>query len=511
MSRRTAVVAHSYQPTLRSPIRFEMAHSDWLLQYRNAAVDRIAVVADLRVEGTKVIAANAIALNRFGLGARPDEKTPANPRAWLTDQFNEFHASTPLFAELPSAAEIGSAYAPRRSAQKGIDREKRQKIARTRGRAARETFRAGVNARAAAALTTTAPFVERLIHFWSNHFAVSASGLMKSAFVPVFERDAIRPHVLGMFENMLLAVERHPAMLVYLDQAQSVGPQSSFAKRQAERDYRRKWGLNENLAREVLELHTLGVRSGYNQTDVTELARALTGWGVGGLAISRRSEPVGGFVFLPEVHEPGTRSIRGIVYPQAAERQGRSILSDLAHAPETARHVAFKLARHFVADDPPAALVDRLARVFIRSGGDLPSVYVALAGAQEVWSAPLAKFKTPWEWTISALRGTGRTSLEGLDIDRALQQLGQPTWRPGSPAGWDDVAAAWAAPDTLVRRVELAMRLAAQAVPGIDPRELARKLLPGTLSDSTAAHIASADSFETGLVLLLVSPEFQRR
>ncbi len=458
-----------------------------------------------------MIGTTAIALNRFGLGVRPDEPLPPNPRTWLTDQFNDFRASTPLLAELPSAAEIGRAYASRRTDQRAADTILRQNIGRALGRDARATYLSAVDARSAAALTAKAPFVERLVHFWSNHFTVSAKGLMKSIFVPVFERDAIRPYVLGKFEDMLVAVERHPAMLVYLDQAQSVRPNNSIGNLTAQRNLKRKWGLNENLAREVLELHTLGARSGYTQTDVTEFALALTGWGVGGFGPGRRGGAVGEFAFRRDLHEPGHRRILGRVYPQDGERQGWSILSDLAHAPATARHLATKLARHFVADDPPPALVDQLTQVFIRSGGDLASVYVALVGAEEAWSAAPAKFKTPWEWTISALRGIGRTSVQGLQIAGMLQQLGQPVWRADSPAGWDDVAATWAAPDALLRRLELALRLANQMVGGVDPRALARTLLPGSLSTATAAHIAEADSVATALALLLVSPEFQRR
>ena len=452
----------------------------------------------------------AIALNRFGLGARPDESPPADARAWLTGQFDNFDAKVPQTSAL-AAADFGRSYAERWAKARPDDQMQRQEMLEALRKEFTEHYRSAVGARATSALTTPAPFVERLVHFWSNHFAVSADGLMKSAFVPFFERDAIRPHVLGKFEDMLLAVERHPAMLIYLDQVRSVGVESQLALRAAERNPQRKRGLNENLAREVMELHTLGARSGYSQGDVTEFARALTGWSVGGLGPGGGNRAVGEFLFRPNLHEPGNRSVLGKAYPQGGEEQGRAIIGDLAHAPATARHIAIKLARHFVSDAPPPQLVGKLAQVFVSSRGDLPSLYAALVQSDEAWSATPAKFKSPWEWTISALRGTGRRSLQGVPVAGMLQQLGQPVWRPGSPAGWGDTAASWAAPDALMRRVELAQRLAGQTQMNIDPRTLAPRLLPGALSSSTAAQIAGAESVQTGLALLLLSPEFQRR
>jgi uncharacterized protein (DUF1800 family) len=346
------------------------------------------------------------------------------------------------------------------------------------------------------------------VHFWSNHFAVSVDKIAVVGLAGAMEADAIRPHVLGRFEDMLLAVARHPAMLLFLDQANSIGPDSAAGRRAAENDKRR--GINENLAREILELHTLGVRSGYTQADVTEFARALTGWTVAGRAPAAQPAD-GAFQFRPALHEPGTRTVMGRSYPQPGEAQALAILHEAATAPATARHIATKLARHFVADDPPPAVVQRLADAFQRSGGDLPTVYRALVEAPESWQGASAKFKTPWEWGISGLRGLGRRDLPGVQMANAMNQLGQPVWRPGSPAGWDDIAASWAAPDALVRRVEVAQRVAAQAGDQVDARALAPRLLPGALSPATASAIARAESPATGLALLLVSPEFLRR
>jgi uncharacterized protein (DUF1800 family) len=458
----------------------------------------------------------AIALNRFGLGARPDEAVPADAKRWLREQLDRFEVRPTPFSKLPPAGKIATDYATRRRDIRGPKEERTEKQREARRelrRDMRDLYRTAVNARAESALKTQAPFVERLVHFWSNHFAVSADKVTVSPLAGPFEAEAIRPHVLGRFEDMLLAVERHPAMQIYLDQVRSVGPDSAFATRAAARGANRKRGLNENLAREIMELHTLGVRSGYSQADVTEFARAMTGWSVGGLGPGARggaAEP-GSFLFRPQLHEPGGRTILGKRYDQPGEGQAVAVLRDLAAAPATAKHIATKLARHFASDAPPPALVDRLAAAFTQSGGDLPTVYRALIDAREAWAPAPVKFKTPWEWTISAMRGTGRTTLGGVEVAPMLVQLGQPVWRPGSPAGYDDIAASWAAPDALVRRVELAQRFATQLGDRFDPRTLAEKLLPGALSPATASAIGRAESVPTGLALLLVSPDFQRR
>src|SRR5262252_798402 len=250
-------------------------------------------------------------------------------------------------------------------------------------------FRAEAMARFQRAVQAPVGFVERLVHFWSNHFCVSAAkGGFVRACAGSFEREAIRPHVLGRFTDMLKAVESHPAMLFYLDNAQSFGPQSPAGQR-------RQRGLNENLAREILELHTLGVNGGYTQADVTALARIITGWTFAGRE-GRIGEP-GTFVFFALAHEPGDHELLGKTYPAGGMEQGESVLADLARHPATARHVATKLARHFVADEPPATLVDRLAKVFRDSDGDLKALAAALIDADEAWSVALAKMRTPEE------------------------------------------------------------------------------------------------------------------
>jgi uncharacterized protein (DUF1800 family) len=482
----------------------------------------------------------AIALNRFGLGVRLADAPPADPKAWLIEQFNDYEPRPAARSALPGAQALaGEVLAARRQAPAGASADEATNDAGKKAKEAarmeeREAYRAAVNARVESALTTNAPFVERLVHFWANHFAVSTEKPQVAALAGAFEAEAIRPHVLGRFEDMLVAVERHPAMQTFLDQVRSVGPDSAAALRAEARDPGKRRGLNENLAREIMELHTLGVRTGYTQDDVTEFARALTGWSIvgpqggggqgaqGGLGAqggfggfrARQPEPAGppgSFVFRPALHEPGDRTIMGRRYAQRGEAQALAVLGDLAAAPDTAHHIATKLARHFAADNPSEAMIGRLARAFQTSGGDLPTVYRALVASPEAWQPAPAKFKTPWDWTISALRGLGLNALANLQAAPMLTQLGQPVWRPGSPAGYDDVAASWAAPDALVRRVELAQRIAARVGDRVDARAVGPLLSAGPLSQPTAQALARAESAQTALALLLVSPEFQRR
>ena len=458
-------------------------------------------------------AAASIALNRFGLGARGDEPVPDAPQRWLLAQFDRYDPLPDPWRARPRTAELLKAYMDKQRALRALPESERQDARKELQRAARDEYLACVGARTASSLQAGTPFAERLVHFWANHFAVSIDkGPQVAGVAGAFEADAIRPHVLGRFEDMLVAVAQHPAMLLFLDQANSIGPDSMASRRAAERNPGQRRGLNENLGREILELHTLGVRSGYTQADVTEFARALTGWSIAGGPRPSAAEPeANGFQFRPALHEPGARTVMGRSYAQPGEAQARAILHDAAVADATASHIATQLARHFVADDPPPALVQRLAGVFSRTGGDLPAVYRALVQSPEAWQGSAAKFKTPWDWAVSSLRGLGVREVPGKQMANVMNQLGQPVWRPGSPAGWDDIAASWAAPDALVRRVEVAQRLAARTGNSIDPRALAPRLLPGALGESTATAIARAESPASGVALLLVSPEFLRR
>lgn len=469
---------------------------------------------------TSAATPTTIALNRFGLGARAGEAAPANPREWLTRQLSAdaYQPVSPAWGGLPGSQALAVQFAERQRAIRDAADADKPAVRKASNQELLAVYRAAVNARFVSALQTPTPFVERLVHFWSNHFAISTEKPAVGMLAGTYELEAIRPHVLGNFEDMLVAAEQHAAMQIFLDQAVSIGPDSPAAQRAMERNPARAPGLNENLARETMELHTLGVRSGYTQSDVTEFARALTGWSIGAMngaappgRPNQDATPPGAFVFREPRHEPGTRTIMGKRYAQTGYAQPRAILHDLAASPATARHIGDKLARHFVADTPPPALVDRLAQAFHTSGGDLPTVYRTLIESREAWAPMNAKFKTPWDWTLSAMRGLGNDDTGTLHIAPVLTQLGQAVWRPGSPAGYDDIAASWAAPDALVRRVDLAQRMAAHVGDTLDARVLGQQLLGGALSPATATELSRAESAQTALALLLVSPDFQRR
>lgn len=474
----------------------------------------------------------SIALNRFGLGARPDETPPGNAKGWLLDQLGRYQPRPPAIASAAGSAAVAANLATYLDEQRQARQAAggRPAAAMAPGAATRDPlaearrfvraqgqdyYATAVAARTSAALVTPAPFAERLVHFWANHFAVSADKLTVVGLAPTLEFEAVRPHLMGRFGDMLAAVERHPAMLLYLDQAQSVGPNSPLGQRAA-RFANRQVGLNENLAREIMELHTLGVRTGYTQGDVTEFARAMTGWTVAGLGRGPAARLLGtdgapgAYRFAPALHEPGARTIMGRRYDQAGEAQAQAVLADLAVHPATARHLAIKLTRHFAGDVPPPAMVARLEAAFLRSGGDLPTVYRAIVEAPEAWASGTIKFRTPWEWALGALRALGYREVPAGPTVGLLQQLGQPLWRPGSPAGYDDLAPSWAGPDAVLRRVEAAERLASRAG-AIDARTLAPKLFPGALDPELTQAIARADSPGQALALLLVAPVMMRR
>jgi uncharacterized protein (DUF1800 family) len=468
------------------------------------------------------MASSTIAANRFGYGLKRDERIGSAPKDWLQGQLRRYRPRVPAFDGLATRADVAKQLAnfietarDMREAQTEDSKADKMVARRETAQMGRQHYAQAVSARFSAALESDTPFAERLVHFWANHFAVSADKFGVVAFSGLLEVEAIRPHLMGRFSDMVLAVEQHPAMLLYLDQVQSVGPNSPLGARLKDRGAK-QGGLNENLAREILELHTLGVRTVYTQADVTEFARALTGWTVAGIARGPIARQIGGeaspgeFVFAPAVHEPGARTIIGKTYPAAGEAQARAILSDLARNPATARQIATKLARHFQRDEPSPMLVARLERRFLETGGSLPDVYAALIEAPEVWAEGSTKFKTPWDWMVSAYRALQIPEPEARVVANVLNELGQPVWRPKSPAGYDDVATSWAGPDALYRRVEVAERLAARSRV-TDPSALARQLFDDTISASTLAAIGRAESPQQGLALLLVSPEFLRR
>ena len=348
------------------------------------------------------------------------------------------------------------------------------------------------------ALEAETGFVERLVWFWSNHFCVSAEKVR--AFAGAFEREAIRPHVLGRFADMLLAVETHPAMLVYLDNVRSTGPDSIVGQE-------RHIGFNENLAREIMELHTLGVRTGYSQADVSSFAKVITGWTI----FPPRDRQHGGeFRFNPRMHEPGPQTVTGRTYAGAGVDQGTDVLRDLAHNPETATHIATKFARHFVADEPPPAVVEALKTSFRNTDGDLKELARTLLSSAEAWEAPRSKLKRPGEWLVAAARATGVAAASDVwPMLHAQESLGEPLWQPPAPNGFDDVKGAWL--DGVGQRVDIANQIAQLITAPIDPDELVESALGPLASAETREAVARAETRPHAAVLLLMSSEFQRR
>jgi uncharacterized protein (DUF1800 family) len=367
-----------------------------------------------------------------------------------------------------------------------------------------KTYRAEALARLQRAVAVDCGFVERLVVFWSNHFCISANkGGLARMWAGSFEREAIRPYVLGRFGDMLKAVEQHPAMLFFLDNQQSQGPESRAGQN-------RKRGLNENLAREIMELHTLGVGGGYSQDDVTSLARIITGWTYAA-RLGQLGVP-GTFAFNANAHQPGAQRLLGKTYENTGVAQGEAALADLARHPSTAKFIATKFARHFVADDPSPALVARLRDVFGKSDGDLKALALALLDSDEAWQTPMTKVRSPYEFLVATGRLLGRAVPE--DPSRylgGLNLLGQPLWSPAGPNGFPDSNAAWAAPEGMKLRLDISAQVASRVAENVDPRELLELVAADAASTETRRTIERAESRQQALALLLMSPEFQRR
>ncbi|MER2490526.1 DUF1800 domain-containing protein [Catenovulum sediminis] len=458
-----------------------------------------------------------IALNRFALGAKPQQISVVqkDPRAWLYQQLKPLHFSS-VVGE--SSASWTSEQALQATYQYRVANQK-SKAANTNQSATKNTeqnpmmsqdidaLRKQINQSSLQlaadtfhyAIETDMGFQARLLDFFSNHFSVTMSGNVMRAIAPTLEREAIAPHIAGKFEDLLLAVEQHPAMLIYLNNERSVGPNSKFARK------RKNKGLNENLAREILELHTLGVNGGYQQNDVKALAKAITGWSVG----HPKYKQAGKFIFRIEQHEPGTRTILAKRYAQSDVTQGEAILRDLAVHPATAQHISFKLARHFIADQPAPKLVDDMTKVWLTTGGDLKAVLSCLIDHPLSWQTQPQKFKTPREFAISAYRATGVKFSNNRRALEVLKVLGQFPFAAGSPAGYGDVASAWDGSEAFMARIEWSEHISARVKKM--PLEIAQACLGEQLTERTATYIKRAESRQQACALLLMSPEFQRR
>lgn len=487
-----------------------------ILERRVASHEDFMAVSGKAVSGK---AAAALALHRFGFGPAGDQidAIAADPRGALAADLDRPTAGE-LKVDLPPSAEAARAVshfqAERRAQQilaHRVQKEAEANAAPSMSDAAGATappqkpaqpplpqqlLLNEAKARFDAAINAEIGFVERLVWFWSNHFCISADKIVGMA--GPYEREAIRPHVLGRFADLLQAVESHPAMLFYLDNVESMGPYSIAG-------INRDKGLNENLARETLELHTLGVRSGYTQADVTSFAKVLTGW-----IWIQPGEPAHGgeFVFNTLLHEPGAQTVLGKNYPQAGVAQGRAVLADLARHPATAQHIAQQLAAHFVADAPPPALVDKLARTFNDSGGDLKQIAKTLIAADESWMPQRQKLKAPAQWVAAVLRLTGAQATIPIGlVMNAQATLGEPLWRPPAPNGFSDAEAAWI--DGVPKRLDVANNFAGR-VPAADPLALLESSLGPLASPASRTTVARAETRRQALALLVMTPEFLR-
>lgn len=448
--------------------------------------------------------ATFIAVNRFGLGAGPGaaEAVGGDPRGWAAAQIDRRAAP----GTAGGRASAGTLAEMHRAAIEGPEQ-----LRATARRLYSSVFWPEVVARARHAIETEQPFAERMALFWSNHFTVSRTRAIVGPAIPAYEREAIRPHVFGRFVDMLKAVCRHPCMLEYLDNIVSIGPQSDVGRRRlaSAGDART---LNENLAREILELHTIGVNGGYGQQDVIELAKAISGWSHGGFR-PRGHDPrpvQGDFEFRPVFHEPGRKIVLGRTYAEAGADEGLAILDDLARHPATAQHLATKLVRHFIADDPPADAVMRIARIFLASDGDLAAVSRALIDLDAVWREPLPKVKTHYEFVVAVHRAFGNATA-GADVVAPLRTLGQSPFSASSPQGWGDTARDWIAPEALLRRIEWVRSLAGSLPATLHPISFLDDVVGPVAGDATREGVARAPSADAAIALVLSSAEFQRR
>ncbi|HTP87893.1 MAG TPA: DUF1800 domain-containing protein [Candidatus Acidoferrales bacterium] len=372
---------------------------------------------------------------------------------------------------------------------------------------------------------------EVLTDFWFNHFNVFEGKDRDLAMLTSYERDAIRPHVLGRFKDLLLATARHPAMLYYLDNWQSMtsdvfqigpfapgpfpGPPQGFA--------RQAHGLNENYGRELLELHTLGVNGGYTQQDVIEVARCFTGWTIR----SPNQQPE--FAFAAFMHDTGEKTVLGHrIAAGGGEQDGLQVIDILIQHPSTARYISTKLARRFVADDPPAALVDRMTRTFQKTGGDLRAVMEAMLTSREFFSegAWQSKIKSPLEMVAGAVRVLDANATDTFTMVQKVADMGEPLYAKESPNGYKDTSDTWLSTAGVMARIDFARALANGQIPGVavdvsrfagkDAALIARELLHRDASAQTLAaieHGLNGRQPEPGLIASLVisSPEFQRR
>jgi uncharacterized protein (DUF1800 family) len=463
----------------------------------------------------------AIAAHRFGLGARPGEIDAASaaPKQWLLRQLDSpadqpqpldggapFRSGGDLVSELlqyrmerqqqrkMAAMPAADANAP----QAKPDADQIKAFFKARG----QDFQREMAARFALGFTAARPFSERLVWFWSNHFTVSVANGETLSLAGAFEREAIRPNITGKFEDMVLASTHHPAMLLYLNNAQSIGPNSVAGKVTGK-------GINENLGRELMELHTLGVDGGYTQADVIAMAKLLTGWSLD------RNGGTTGFRFYPPRHEPGDIVLRGKTYPAGGEEQGVAAIRDLAHDPATARHIARKFAEAFIADDPSPQSVARLEKSFRETSGDLKALAATAVNDPAAWKPGAGKMRTPVEYTTAAMRMLnwpqgGDKVQQVRGVMGATRMMGEFPFTAPSPKGWPLDSASWSGADALLNRIQWAKEVGNRVPPKTNALDIARASLGPLLYPETRSAVQAATATSDAVALLLSSPEVQR-
>jgi uncharacterized protein (DUF1800 family) len=434
-------------------------------------------------------------LTRASFGPLPDEQVDRRDggvESWLATQLQP--AGDPAlehrltrFDQLdlaPGEMQAGMAL-PSSVARGEISKEAKRELRKQ----SREVVTDVVGARIVRAVHGRQQLREVMIDFWSNHFSVYSRKPTVSALLPHYQREVIERHALGRFGDLLLATARSPAMLFYLDNWISTAPQRNRRRRAP----RRAGGINENYARELLELHTLGIDGGYSQDDVREVARVFTGW-----TVASRQQPT--FRFRERVHDPGRKVVLGQRVPGDGIEEGEALLARLARHPSTARFIAFKLARRFVADEPPPALVEQAARRFLETAGDIPSVLANLLRSPEFADPENHKLKTPFRYAVSAIRATGGETDGRPPVLRAFGRLGELPYAARTPAGFPEATAHWIDPAAMLERMGLAFALAAGRVRGT-------RLGTGW-PESTPAEIPGLRRSQN-LAVAIAAPEFQ--
>ena len=426
----------------------------------------------------------AQAFNRFGLGGRPDDTIPADPVAWLNGQLTGpdplAYAAPTTVTGLALVATLNAApahSAARTAAQTALGKH----------------FSNEQQAALISSVATATPFRERLVRFWANHFAIlGKAGSITLAASGSFVREAIRPYVTDTFVNMLLAVMQHPAMLDSLNNDVSIGPQS-------QRGLANGGGINENLARETLELFTVSLAANYTQADVDALAYMLTGWTVSTTA------PTVGFVISADQHQPGAQTMLGQTYPGTVF-DAYQALTYLGTHPNTYTHIATKLVEHFCADLPDPADVSAVATALSGSGGSLSAAYAVLIGLDNAW-VPQTKLRNPQDFALAAYRSVAANASKASSD---VASLGQPVWQPVFPNGWSDQGADWASPAQMMLRTNYVNQLCAH-FGNVDPNATANIALGALINPATVAMLGRVTKTHDKLTILFCSPDFQRR